>query len=69
MSLKGIVLLATNLAQKVVGAKAHITAKSSVRLIVVHSVIRDDASGPNQESAVISFVQAVVLDQSNQIVW
>ena len=69
MSQKGTVLLATNPAQKDVGAKDHTTVKSLARSTVVHSATKDDVLGPNRGNAVISSVQEAVLDQNSQIVW
>ena len=69
MSPNEIALHAMNHVLKDAGALGLRTAKSSVKLVVVHNAMEEGALDPNLENAATSFVREDVLDQSNQIVW
>ena len=69
MSPNEIALHAMNHVLKDAGALGLRTAKSSVKLVVVHNVLEEDASDQNQGNVAIYFVLEDVPDLSNLTVW
>ena len=69
MNLREIAPHATNHVLKAVGVQARRIVKNSVKLVVVHNVMEEDASDQNQGNVAIYFVLEDVLDLSNLTVW
>jgi hypothetical protein len=69
MNQNEIVLLATNHAQRVVGAQDHRTVKNLAKSAVVLSATKAGALELSLGNAVIFFVLQDVLVQNNQIAW